>query len=991
VGTLGGENYSSLSNAGGLFNAINSLGVNGNIIVKITSNLNETGTNALNSWAGGFSIMIVPSSASLKTITYTGSCGAAMLRFMGTDNLIVDGRQNSMACAYAPSSGNFLRFVSSCNQYPVMMFDGDCQNVTLRNINIASDNSVNTANNGGAINVRANQTNGSDNFQLRECLVEDFSATPDLFFGLQVNAPSVATGILTGLYVHRNNFHNVNCKGVMLTSNSGNINGSEIRNNHFYATSAIPGPGTGWEYTAIELESGSAHIVRANWVGGQAASCAGGKLNVLLSGGSELVVPLRVTSSVATSTVNQIDSNIIRNISITGANNAFLSSTMIRLEGGNNNVGSVFGNTIGDLTVDASTQAGASVVYIEGFSSANNTFRGIYATSAGVSNIENNCIGGILLEQTTALGNSTNMLYSSTSRAHFRYNFIGGVSNNIVKKSIGNFRAIYSDDTNQSFDIRGNTISGITTSTAYEGTFYAIRATAGSGAPSIIQNTVTNIYLGPANLQPRMVSINVENPSAITTSNSVSNVTVNSSYAGSQFYGVDVSYSPSSFLVNYNYVTNITLQTNSAIQTNVIPINMGGSSSTFSVFANYVSDIVINSTSNNSYVRGISITNATQNRLQNNVVLLSNGNLTNDIFLYGIYDDASAGTNYFYHNTIDIRGNATGTTRRSSCFYRNNSCTRNIQNNIFNNRRTGGSGGHYAEYHNSTGGTTTSNYNLLYVEDNTGRIARYSSDRTFTAWQGLGFDASGVTGLTPQNLVNATNGMQTTILGNDIGNTALGVAIDCQQTARPLGTGYDMGAYELATGTLVSPLPIELVSFEATCSDKNVLLNWTTASEHNAGYFMLQKSDDAYSWIDVAKIPCSKISTSSKNYSYLHPKPDTDDYYYRLKMIDLDGAADFSKIVFASCNTMNEQTCISAGPNPCNGNFILNIQCKQNNLSSVDVIDNTGRLVTILKEFNFHTKESLQVHLEHLAQGVYLLNCHKGEETIGIKLIISKN
>lgn len=49
VGTLGGEDYISLTNSGGIFEAINTVGLSGNITILITSDLlTESGTLALN-------------------------------------------------------------------------------------------------------------------------------------------------------------------------------------------------------------------------------------------------------------------------------------------------------------------------------------------------------------------------------------------------------------------------------------------------------------------------------------------------------------------------------------------------------------------------------------------------------------------------------------------------------------------------------------------------------------------------------------------------------------------------------------------------------------------------------------------------------------------------------------------------------------------------------------------------------------------------------
>jgi len=84
-----GGNYTSLTNAGGAFEAINNLGSSANITLNITSDLSaETGAVALNTVAGGFSVLIKPSGAPRAI---SGSANTALIRFNGANNVTVDG------------------------------------------------------------------------------------------------------------------------------------------------------------------------------------------------------------------------------------------------------------------------------------------------------------------------------------------------------------------------------------------------------------------------------------------------------------------------------------------------------------------------------------------------------------------------------------------------------------------------------------------------------------------------------------------------------------------------------------------------------------------------------------------------------------------------------------------------------------------------------------------------------------------------------------
>ena len=85
-----GGNYPSLTNTGGIFEAINLAGATGNINISILGNLpGETGTNALNQIAGGFTTTIKPAVAVSPTIT--GSSAGCLINLNGADFVTIDG------------------------------------------------------------------------------------------------------------------------------------------------------------------------------------------------------------------------------------------------------------------------------------------------------------------------------------------------------------------------------------------------------------------------------------------------------------------------------------------------------------------------------------------------------------------------------------------------------------------------------------------------------------------------------------------------------------------------------------------------------------------------------------------------------------------------------------------------------------------------------------------------------------------------------------
>jgi uncharacterized repeat protein (TIGR01451 family) len=91
VGT--GETFTSLTNAGGVFEALNNSVVSSNVVIDITSDLlAETGTHALNPLSekgvGNYTVVIRPSGAAR---VISGAFNGALIRINGADRVTIDG------------------------------------------------------------------------------------------------------------------------------------------------------------------------------------------------------------------------------------------------------------------------------------------------------------------------------------------------------------------------------------------------------------------------------------------------------------------------------------------------------------------------------------------------------------------------------------------------------------------------------------------------------------------------------------------------------------------------------------------------------------------------------------------------------------------------------------------------------------------------------------------------------------------------------------
>ncbi len=121
VNVGGGETYTTLTGAGGLFEKINSCGLTSNLTVNITSNLTEAGTNALNQWSNSFTLTILPSAATERVIS--GNVSDGIIRFNGADGVTIDGRYSG--------SGQYLRFTNTNTSNAVFEIANVSSNITI--------------------------------------------------------------------------------------------------------------------------------------------------------------------------------------------------------------------------------------------------------------------------------------------------------------------------------------------------------------------------------------------------------------------------------------------------------------------------------------------------------------------------------------------------------------------------------------------------------------------------------------------------------------------------------------------------------------------------------------------------------------------------------------------------------------------------------------------------------------------------------------------
>lgn len=100
---------------------------------------------------------------------------------------------------------------------------------------------------------------------------------------------------------------------------------------------------------------------------------------------------------------------------------------------------------------------------------------------------------------------------------------------------------------------------------------------------------------------------------------------------------------------------------------------------------------------------------------------------------------------------------------------------------------------------------------------------------------------------------------------------------------------YDIQYFEI---TCSSVLPIKLLNFSGYPINTTNKIIWSTSTEINNDFFILEKSNDMFNWEEISKIPGNGNSNTIINYEYIDKTP----YklsYYRLQQIDYNGQFEY--------------------------------------------------------------------------------------------------
>ena len=270
---------------------------------------------------------------------------------------------------------------------------------------------------------------------------------------------------------------------------------------------------------------------------------------------------------------------------------------------------------------------------------------------------------------------------------------------------------------------------------------------------------------------------------------------------------------------------------------------------------------------------------------------------------------------------------------------------------------------------NFSGNTATSEGNHIYLRVGSGNPASVVVDEcTFSSTsQDVRQDNSGT--------VNVTNsGTTLTLSGSNITNNNLNpttsAATNCPSVQVPC----------------FSILPVELAEFTAFCRDGATHIEWTTASERNNDYFILERINHDGTSTLVTTVNGNGNSHSEINYSFIDEGARSRINHYRLTQVDFDGNQESFDVISVENCTKTASTSLHYSSE--DQQLLLHTDKSMNELRQITIISMVGETVFSEKVKILSTSKGYVQLKRPLLSGNYIVRLNFMDGNENLKLLV---
>lgn len=621
-----GCDYTSLTNTGGIFEAINNALVTDSLTIRIQSDLTgELGTHPLNAYTVNKAILIRPYGGQNRTVSGTVA-GAPLIGLNGADQVTIDGiRTGGDSLTISNLSPNI-----TTNTSTIRLSNAAMGNTIIR-CRILGSSQVSIGSAGGVI-LFDHQVAGTNNNTIQDCdLAAAGSNLPNVLI-YSINSGVHTGNTITGCRLYDFFSPTKSSAAIYLEISSGTA--WSITNNLIFQTGVRTFTSSNFTHYGISVTGGSGVLISNNTIGYSAANSTGTYSLVGLSASRWVAIDINSGTAAAPT---EIQGNRVTKLSYTGTmagTGSSASLVMFRVLGGVSNIGTVTGNMVGDSLVNSSisySSSSASVGDINAF---------YLSGSATNANIRNNKIGGLTADLNGTGGTRVYGIQNvDPAMMDCRFNTIGGPTAHSIQclSANGSFARGIVHSANTTANISDNIIRNLSSNCSTAGVTNLI----GIAVTSTVAQTVSRnrIYNLTGTTVSATTSSNVGlQVSTSTTSGSGSTIEAN------QIHSIE-SMSASQLIIGLQVVNGINTCSNNMIR---LGLKSDGSAITVPCEISGIKDDLgtLKLFNNSVYVGGTGVLNGTAVSAAFRRVNVNPFEARNNIFSNGRQNSTSGGKHY---------------------------------------------------------------------------------------------------------------------------------------------------------------------------------------------------------------------------------------------------------------------------------------------------------------------------------------------------------
>lgn len=175
---------------------------------------------------------------------------------------------------------------------------------------------------------------------------------------------------------------------------------------------------------------------------------------------------------------------------------------------------------------------------------------------------------------------------------------------------------------------------------------------------------------------------------------------------------------------------------------------------------------------------------------------------------------------------------------------------------------------------------------------------------------------------------------------------------------------------------VLTPLPVQLSSFNVIKHDEKAVLKWTTSSEEHIRNFEVTRSYDGINFETIGSVSAVGFSDRLLNYEFIdhNPQnPNSSNVFYQLKVIESSQKVYFSSMVQIKLEPAAITQTFSVFPNPAIDKIQLEMNAQFDQIVMITIMDANGQLVRNIIEPSMNGK-SFEIDIQELKNGLYFID-----------------